>query len=153
MTKRAQLFVTLWALFASSADAESLPDHCAILPTSQGPALIRQCSRGSPADVSGFWTPSPSQVLAVEQRLPALLRKSGHKLKLSDSYRQYVGVTSRGKKLIYVNSFPGFALDHSKERDWHVTGVTVCDGGDVFWGVEFDPADYTFHDLQFNGEA
>ena len=153
MTTRTQLFATLMALMVSSADAQSLPDHCAILPTSQGSALIRQCSRGSPTDVSGFWTPSPSQVLAVEQRLPELLRKSGHKLKLSSSYRQYVGVTSHGKKLIYLNSFPGFALDHSKERDWHVTSVTVCDGGDVFWGVEFDPAENTFQNLQFNGEA
>ena len=103
--------------------------------------------------MGGFWTPSPSQVLAAEQRLPELLRKSGHKLKLSDLYRQYLGVTSHGKKLIYLNSFPGFALDHSKEQDWHVTSVTVCDGGDVFWGVEFDPAENTFQNLQFNGEV
>ena len=154
MTMRTQFTVALLALLVSSSAAtgESLPDHCAILQISQGPALIRQCSRGSPTDVSSFWSPSPSQVLAIEQRLPELLRKSGHNIKLSDSRRQYVGVTSHGKKLIYLNSFPGFALDHFKEqRDWRTTALTVCDGGDVFWGVAFDPADNTFHNLQFNG--
>ena len=153
---RAEFLITLLALLAwsTASNGESLPDHCVILPTSQGPALIRQCSRGSPADVSGFWNPSLSQVLAVEQRLPELLRKSGHELKLSDSYRQYVGVTSHGKKLIYLNSFPGFALGHSSNRrDWRTTALTVCDGGDVFWGAEFDPADNTFHNVQFNGVA
>lgn len=154
MTMRTQFLAMLLALLAWSANGESLPDHCAILPTSQGPALVRQCSRGSPADVSGFWSPSPSQVLAVEQRLPELLRRSGHKLKLSDSYRQYVGVTAHGKKVIYLNSFPEFALDYSEVRgDWRTTALTVCDGGDVFWGVEFDPADNTFRYLQFNGAA
>jgi len=156
MTMRAQFLITLLALLAWSTESngESLPDHCAILPTSQGAALIRQCSRGSPAGVSGFWNPSLSQVLAVEQRLPELLRKSCHKLKLSDSYRQYVGVTSRGKKLIYLNSFPEFVLGHSGDRrDWRTTALIVCDGGDVFWGVEFDPADNTFHNIQFNGVA
>jgi hypothetical protein len=151
---RAPFLMAVWAFVAWSASGQSLPDHCAILPTSQGAAVLQQCSRGSPADVSDFWIPSASQVLAIEKLLPELLRKSGHKLKLFDSYRQYVGVTSHGKKLIYLNSFPGFALEHSSDRrDWRTTALTVCDGGDVFWGVEFDPADNTFHDMQFNGEA
>src|SRR6266487_3310371 len=156
MTMRARVAVVFLALlvWSTAAGGGSLPDHCAILPISQGPALIRQGSRSSPTDVSGFWNPSASQVLAVEQRLPELLRESGHKLKVSDSFRQYIGVTSHGKKLIYLNSFPGFALEHSRDRrDWRTTALTVCDGGDVFWGVEFDPADNTFHNIQFNGEA
>src|ERR1700686_827639 len=154
MTMRAQFWVMLSALLAWSASGESLPDHCAILPKSEAPALIRQCSRGSPTDASDFWIPSPSQIQAIEQRLPELLRKSGHKLKLSDSYRKYIGVTSHGKKLIYLNSFPEFALKYSEgRRNWRTTALTVCDGGDVFWGVEFDPADKTFHHLEFNGVA
>jgi hypothetical protein len=155
MTMRAEFAVVLLALLVSSSAASggSLPDHCAILPISQGPALIRQCSRGSPTDVSDFWSSSPLQVLAIEQRLPELLRKSGHKIKLSDSRRQYVGVTSHGKKLIYLNAFPASALDISEHTNWQTTALTVCDGGDVFWGVEFYPADNTFHNIQFNGVA
>src|SRR5205809_4282193 len=111
MTKRAHFLLMLLALLAWSANADSLPDHCAILPTSEGPKLIRQCSRGSPTAVSDFWLPSRSQVIAIEQRLPEFLRKSGHHIKVSDSYRQYIGITSHGKKRIYVNSFGKFVLD------------------------------------------
>src|SRR6266480_375605 len=118
MTMRARVAAVFLALFvwSTAVGGGSLPDHCAILPISQGPALIRQCSRSSPTAVSSFWSPSASQVLAVEQRLSELLRESGHKLKISDSFRQYVGVTSYGKKLIYLNCFPEFALDHSSDR-------------------------------------
>ena len=31
--------------------------------------------------------------------------------------------------------------------------MIICDGGDAFWGVEFDSAAATFHNLEFNGEA
>src|SRR3984893_13578882 len=57
------------------AQPESLPDRFTIPPESQGPALMRQCSRLAPRDVSGFWSPSAAQVPALEQRLPDLLRK------------------------------------------------------------------------------
>ncbi len=139
--------------FALFPPSQSLPDHSTILPPSEGPTLIRQCSRGSPAEVSGFWVPSLSQIAALEERLPELIRKKGQKVNLSDSYRQYLGVISRGKKLIYVNSFPSVAFDFFKRRDWRVTSITICDGGREFWGVEFDPEDNTFHNLEFNGEA
>ena len=151
---RAPVVVLLLALFVCSTVAGgSLPSDCAILPVSQGPALIRQCSRGSPANVSGFWNPSPAQVLIIEQRLPELLLKSGHKIVLGGSCRQYIGVTSRGKKLIYLNTFPASALDVGEHTNWKTAAFTVCDGGDVFWGVEFDPADNSFHNVQFNGVA
>jgi hypothetical protein len=150
---RVRFAVVILALsLVGAAGDESLPDHCAILSVSEGPALIKQCSRSSPTDVSGFWSPSPSQMNAIEQLLPELLRKSGHKLNLSHSNRQYVGITSHGKKLIYVNSFPGSILTESNEqRDWRTKAIIICDGGEAFWGVEFDPADNTFHNIQFNG--
>ena len=147
---RAPFAVMLLAFsLVTAATGESLPDHCAILPVSEGPALIKQCSRGGPSDVRGFWSPSPSQVIAIERLLPDLLRKSGHKLEVSDSYRQYIGFISHGKKLIYLNSFHKSVL--SESRDWRTKAVIICDGGDAFWGVEFDPDDYTFHNIQFNG--
>jgi hypothetical protein len=148
MPIRAQFVVTLLALVCTgAASAESLPDHCAILPTSEGPALIHQRSRGSPTNVSGFWTPSPEQVLSIEKLLPDLLRKNHLKSKISDSYRQYVGIISSGRKLIYLNSIP------HELPDWRTKAVVVFDGGEAFWGVEFDPADNTFHNLGSNGWA
>jgi hypothetical protein len=135
------------------AQPESLPDRFAILPESQGPALVRQCSRLAPRDVSGFWSPSVAQVLALEQRLPDLFRKSQPKIKLANYFRQYVGIVSHGRKLIYLNAFIKGGLDVNPKKDWKTTAIIVCDGGDGFWGVEFDPAENTFQHLETNGVA
>ena len=127
-------------------------DHATILSASQGPMMMKQCSRHDPADISGFWMPSTADVAALEKRLPELLRASGHKIDLSDSYRQYVGIVSRGKKLIYLNAFSGTVFVHPPlRRSWRTEAMIVCVGGDVFWGVEFDPATNTFDHLEFNG--
>ena len=157
---RLQFIAVLLALslMTAVADDKTLPDHCVILPVSEGPALMDQCSRSSPRDTVGFWSPTPEQVNVIEQRLPELLSKSkvlnkgGYKPKLSDSYRQYMGITVHGKKLIYVNSFPGPAESRGLP-DWRTKAAVICDGGFAFWGVVFDPADNTFHDLEFNGFA
>jgi hypothetical protein len=155
MTRRASFIIVVAAVLACSdaVGGESLPKDCAVLPLSQGRHLIEQCSRASPANVTGFWTPSITQVLAVEQRLPALLSKSGHKIDLSRTRRQYVGIISGGKKLIYLNALLAEAPDPHDDTDWRSVAVMVCDGGDAFWGVEFDPTDNAFHNLGFNGEA
>jgi hypothetical protein len=147
------------SLVTAFGSVEALPDHSVILPVSEGPALTNQCSRLSPKDVDGFWSPSPSQVNEVEQRLPELLsksdvlNKSGYKLELSEFCRQYVGITVHGKRLIYLNAFSRAISKSSEGRDWRTKAITACDGGFGFWGVVFDPADNTFHDLQFNGVA
>jgi hypothetical protein len=133
--------------------ADSLPTNCAILPVSQGPQLLKQCSRSTPEDISGYWTPSPSQINAAEKSLPELLTRSGYKFKLSSFRRQYMGVISHGKKIIYVNAFPASRYSDTKEIHWQTEAIVICDGGDRFWGVEFDPEDNQFHNLQFNGIA
>src|SRR4029453_14869906 len=135
------------------ARGESLPDGFAIMPQSEGPALMRQCSRFAPTHISRFRTPSVPQVQAIEQRLVELLRRSGHHIKLVDSRRQYIGATTRDKKQIYLNAFPASAFDSPDHIDWRKTAVAACDGGDVFWGVEFDPATNSFSNLEFNGDA
>src|SRR5947207_3560016 len=99
MTLRS-LFCFLFLATFVFARADSLPDRCTILPESQGRVLMRQCSRLAPSDVSGFWTPSVAQVLALEQRLPDLLRRSEPEINLPNYYRQYIGVVSHGRKLI-----------------------------------------------------
>jgi hypothetical protein len=151
MTRRACYLVTL-LLFAASVStrADTLPSNCAVLPVSSSAAALKQCSRSTPQHVTEFWTPSTPEVLAADQRLPALLRASGHKIDLAKSYRQYVGFISGGKRFIYINALP--ATRHSPQ-DWRSAAFVICDGGDAFWGVEFDPSDATFHNLQFNGEA
>jgi hypothetical protein len=138
--------------FAHHAFAQALHKNWVILPESEGINAVSQCSRVSPDRVTAFWTPSVEQVMDVEQRLPALLKNSGHKIYLSRFARQYIGVISRGRRLIYVNAFSE-SLAAELETDWRKKAFIVCDGGDAFWGVAFDPATHKFLYLGFNGLA
>jgi hypothetical protein len=136
----------------NSPAAHAATTHYAILPTSEGPALLKQCSRGTPKNVTGYWTPLTSQIAEMEKLLPEFLKKSGYNRSFSDSCRQYVGIISHGKQLIYVNAFPK-STPGDFGKDWQTKAVIVCDGGEAFWGVVFDPADNTFHDFATNGMA
>lgn len=151
MRARSLILVTIVGSIIASSATE-LPDHATILPTSEGPNIIKQCSRADPADVSGFWSPSVADVTKLERRLPQLLRTSGHNIDLSRSHRQYIGIVSRGKKLIYLNAFSDTIFVAPENRmSWTRQAIVVCDGGDAFWGVEFDPATNSFAHLEFNG--
>ena len=139
-------------LFVGTAPAEDLADRTAILPKSQGTKLLNQCSRTAPLHVSEFWIPSAASVRAAEKALPEALRATAHKIDLRNCYRQYLGIVSGGKKLIYVNAFSGTVFVHEPLRkSWKSEAMMVCDGGDVFWGAVFDPATNAFTDFQFNG--
>ena len=68
--------------------------------------------------------------------------------KVLDFDRQYVGIESAGKRLIYINAFhlpDDSGVNPAREA------IRVCDGGAQFWGAVFDPASNTFSELQFNG--
>jgi hypothetical protein len=151
MTPRSLVFLVIGSALACSRGicSEKLPKDCAILSSAQAPGMIRQCSRPSPKNVTGFWTPSVGDVLEAEKRLPAFLSRCGHKIDLARTHRQYMGIISAGKKLVYLNAL----LAEESDLDWRAGAIMVCDGGDAYWGVEFDPADKSFQNLEFNGEA
>src|ERR1700743_2112320 len=104
---RAKLsFIVLALILGLNAfGKDELPRNCAILPESEGPRLLHQYSRLTPEKVTEYWTQTSAQIAALEKQLPDFLSKSGHKIKLSKCYRQYLGVISNGKKIIYLNSF------------------------------------------------
>jgi hypothetical protein len=151
MTSRVLVCCSL--VLAGLAYAGVFPDSFTILPASQGQAVLRQCSRGAPTSVSGFWQVSPSQVFEMERRLPEFLRRSGHRIETTNYFRQYIGIVSHGRKLIYLNAFIRGALTVSPRLNWKTTAFTARDGGDGFWGVEYDPVDKTFRHFESNGVA
>lgn len=139
-----------------------------VLPVGETKTVLSQCSRVAPRPGEPFWSPTPAQIEELEKRLPVYLRKqrrSEQADQLSSRYlRQYVGITREGRKLIYLNAFPKEVVDmycrvgaKSDSGDcrnhWRVQGIFVCDGGDDFWGVEYDPASKEFSGLAFNGVA
>jgi hypothetical protein len=125
-----------------------------ILPGDVGQSLLRQCSRGTPANVSQFWNPSSEQIRKLEFLLPRYVRHgAGRKPGIPDNveyHRQYVGIIVDGKRLIYGNFYPASVSDYFDEKS---TPVVVCDGGASFWGIVFEPESSVFLDLQVNGPA
>lgn len=130
----------------------------AILAATDGPTVIRQCSRRGPRS-TGFWAPSRQEVLSAERELEAYLSKPNCATRdtLDHYFRQYIGFIRNGRRFLYVN-----ALHDSVRNDFSVVGespgwplipIVVCDGGDSFWGVEFDVEAQTFQNLECNGGA
>lgn len=111
--------------------------------------VLDTCSRDSPAKggagVSGYWAPSRAQIEQLEARLSQLQSRIAEPEK---SDRQYVGIESRGRQLIYINAFT--LPDHSRINPVR-EAVRVCDGGARFWGAVFDPQSGNFSDVAVNG--
>lgn len=149
--------VDLVAAFMVAAIAAPVwnPKDGAIFPPDKALALLHQCSRGTPQNVKGFWRPQVSQIAGLEQLLPGLLEKdlSGQRHPpIQDYARQYAGLIVKERKIIYVNGFHSGKEDRESQR-WRTKPVVVCDGGNGFFGVEYDPQTKTFQSLAFNGVA
>jgi hypothetical protein len=130
-----------------------------IFPSDKAQALLHQCSRGTPQNIKGFWQPQISQIAGLEQLLPGFLEKnlSGQRHPpIQDYGRQYAGLIVKERKIIYVNGFVNGFLSGKKDREsqtWRTNPILVCDGGNGFFGVEYDPQTKSFQSLAFNGVA
>lgn len=111
--------------------------------------VLDTCSRDSPGrhagEVTGFWAPSRQQVDQLEAALDRLQPTIAAP---SKSDRQYVGIESGGRRLIYINAFT--LPDHS-ELDPGRDAIRVCDGGAGFWGALYDPQSGEFSQVETNG--
>jgi hypothetical protein len=126
------------------------PDQGAVLTGSAGRSVFDQCTRDVPQGRDGYWDPSAEQIQQLEADLVAWLRT--HKLPESDepiqqSWRQYAGFTRLGRRLIYVNAFPGPLYEGSY---WKREAEEVCAGGPAYYGAVYDPEARTFSEMKFN---
>jgi hypothetical protein len=137
-----------------------------IFPPEKAKTLLKQCSRDEPNGITGYWLPQTGQIVELEHRLPALLERKiqqmadaaePHGPHMPNYLRQYAGLLIGGRKVIYVNGFPGdqtFRGDGLERRtDWRTKPVLVCDGYIGYFGVEYDPETRDFAHLVFNGIA
>jgi len=139
--------------------------------------LLGMCSRDTPQGVQGAWDPMPEQITALERALPQALadhiathpRTRQALNNLVTAYadhdfvgydRQYSGLLIGGRRLIYVNAFPHEERDFDgsdmmdmwrQGPDWRHHAMTVCDGGQKWFGVLYDPQTGRFEDFQFSG--
>ena len=107
---------------------------------------------GVPAE--GYWTPSAAGVQDLEAALPAYLQGPDGQpypnlvSRLPEYTRQYAGITSGGRRLIFANFFC-----RDLGIDWQQEYVDVLDGGDCFFRLLYDVESGAFSGLSVNGEA
>jgi len=126
--------------------------RAAILPVESAPELLEQCSRDTLSPVESFWLPSQLEVNALETRLPGYLEERGWPAPSKPLHvyvRQYAGVVSRGRRVIYTSFLHESSLPDFPE--WHLQAAIVCDGGDHYWGIAYDVATGEFVPPEYNG--
>ena len=148
------IFIASATCFAEPSEFQLPPNGFVILPASHGAALLKQCSRSTPQNVSEFWQPSQSQIAVLEKSLPnfILARATRHEPipDLRPYHRQYVGVVVNGERLIYGNFYPS---EKPFIKSSNSLPVVICDGGPAFWGILYSPKSGAFRELMRNGVA
>jgi hypothetical protein len=149
---------------SAPAPAPSAEAPGAVLEGPAAQALLSPCSRPGPTGVSGMWTPSTADVARLEAALPAFLAAQPEKpaLPLEAYRRQYAGfVAADGRRWVYASFFflPENIVQDSATAQgdgpwaWRRVPMAACDGGALFFGVEFDPAAGSFRELHYNGSG
>jgi hypothetical protein len=108
------------------------------------------------ANSDSFWTPSEDDILILEEKLGGYLSQNISLFnyhepvweRLGDYQRQYIGIQSDGSKIIYGNYF---CDNHGK--NWRQEFVSVLDGGNCYFQVEYDIQQGDFTMLMVNGES
>ncbi len=155
------LLLSLALIVCSSASAQnksgeksnSMPAwphaHGSLLYGEQARTLAKQCSRPPLTNIKGHWVPSSNQLSKLEKQLDQYLSAKYPEIRknIGQLYFQYAGLIRNKKKIIYINT-----IDHYTQTnpDWRHTAMIVCDGGDMFWGLEYDPNTEEFSEMSFN---
>ena len=141
-------FILLAAALAAPSAAATIavnPAWGVIFPAEKAVQLTRQCSRSTPR-AEGAWQPTAQDIAALEPGLTRTLAAA--QVQPGAYYRQYGGLIVAGRHIIYVNG----ARNAVVQGDWRNTAISICDGGALAFGVEYDPASGTFSHLEFNGQ-
>ncbi|MEQ9376067.1 MAG: hypothetical protein RIG68_12860 [Imperialibacter sp.] len=135
------------------------PKYWTSLDSVHGKALMMQCSRPAPDNVQAFWKINRADRLVLEQHLKAIRKeksdygRDGSVIAEFDSYAlQYLGVTIKGQRYIYINALRISKKSADEEYpNWRSCVIRVCDGGQAYWGVLFNLKTKSFEQLYFNG--
>ncbi len=159
--RRTRILVTCFVVTTAVVLASDTPFAPAttgrfVLNPSLARDVMRQCSRATPAAVSGEWQPSPQDIDDLEEALPKYLEqraKAGKQIppKGQAYHRQYVGFTRKSERYIYGNFYPASAARGYWKARESKQAFVVCDGGPVFWGIVFRVSTKTFEEIRFNG--
>ena len=162
IANRILLLAILFALIASCGlvrDAR-INDHDVMLPgvIFSAEYSLKLDKQGSLLGLQGpYWTPTEQQVAELEKVLAEYVRSISNAhydrltLNLSTYKRQYLGITSSGKEVIYVNAFCDAYW--SRDNTWKTDLVFVLDGGECFFQLTYDPESKEILEFNVSGEA
>jgi hypothetical protein len=104
----------------------------------------------------GSWQPEQTDIDGLEKGLSHIsgLNVMGWKSNIhiehpEQYFRQYVGVSRKGNRQIYINAF----CDDPPPTDWRSHLLVVDDGATCYWQALYDPATKTFSNLTINARA
>ena len=155
------LAVSLQALNLACATPQPVPSSVAppcpdnvIIQVGPGQGVIfpaAQAYVGGYGTVSEYWTPTTADVLKAEAGLARFLAESRPTLavKYSSYTRQYTGFVLDGRKLIFMN----FLCWRPETPGWRCSSVSVDDGGDCYFHLDYDVTTGEYGHLWVNGLA
>lgn len=135
------------------------PQFSIALETKAGKESLKQCSRCSPRNASKIWKVDTIQIKLLEDNFKKVIELRSWNYDcirdLSVYAFQYVGLTLKKRKYIYINAFRVKDREDLEKRFdyWKTDAIVVCDGGGSFWGVLFDIEKLDFSELCMNGHA
>jgi hypothetical protein len=150
---RDALILSALSLAACAPSDQDSRSDAVILGGGAVSAMLRQCSRDTPARGEDSWRPSWKDIAPMEAALPkALADPSASAIRYRnprDWRRQYVGIVRNGRRFIYGNYFPNsFGGDY-----WRKKPVNICDGGSKLFGAEYDVEARRIDHLSYNGDG
>ncbi|HEX4303024.1 MAG TPA: hypothetical protein VHZ78_09535 [Rhizomicrobium sp.] len=134
----------LWPCASLAGVSPLNPGWGTVFPAEQAAQLARQCSRAAPR-AEGAWLPTPADIAKLEPGLTQTLIVA--KVQPGAYYRQYGGLIVGGRHIIYVNGVRNAVVT----GNWRTAPISICDGGALAFGVEYDPATGRFEHFAFNG--
>lgn len=161
MKKEIIILLTVLVTSGFTQDNSYKPGYSTTLDSSKGERLLKQCSRGTPKNISGYWTPTQNDIERLEKQFLKVKEIkattccliNGTIRTLDNFGFQYIGVTIKRKRYVYLNAF---TVDNDADfstlyKNWKTDPIVMCDGGDRYWGALFDLDKMEFRDLAING--
>lgn len=158
--KKARVVLALAALTAATSaqgsQANGLPENAYLVPPPLVSSLFQQCSRSAPDFIPSDYQPGPGDITALEAELPGALERSfassgdsREQIEFEPSLyvRHYAAYKNDGRNMIYGS----FAPLLGSEFDRGPVPAMICDGGPIFFGVEYDVVSHQITRISFNG--
>lgn len=138
------------ALLLAAISSDVIGAEFVLLKPKDIPELMKQCSRSAPIPSSQGWVPTQKMIDEIKHELQKSPILKNDRLQDLEKYNfQIVGIFIKGKRAIYINGVGVSAwkgIDHNKP-------IVACDGGNLFFGVLYNPIEKSFDHLSINGPS